>query len=397
MKIERIKIKKYKVFKDTEIKNLPNMCVFLGANGSGKSTLFDVFGFLSDSLKNNVKAALDIRGGFKEVISRDQTGDIEFEIKFRNEEEKGRKQPLVTYKLKIGLVDKKPIVKNEVLAYRRGQKGRPWKFLDFKKGEGVAIINEEEYGKEGVKEERDQQVLDSPDILAIKGLGQFQRFKAISSFRKLLENWYISNFQIQAARTIQDIGVDEHLSPYGDNLPRVAQFMYQNHSKVFKEVIEKMKKRVPGISKVEAKETEDGRIILKFQDSGFKDPFIARYVSDGTIKMFGYLILLHDPHPHPLLCIEEPENYLHPDLLGELAEEFREYARRGSQVFISTHSPDFVNALEPEELFWLNKKDGCTSIKNANDDADVKSLHEEGDLLGWLWKQNFLRGSGPFQ
>lgn len=248
MKIERIKIKKFKVFKDTEIKNLPNMCVFLGANGSGKSTLFDVFGFLSDSLKNNVKAALDIRGGFKEVISRDQTGDIEFEIKFRNEEEEGKREPLISYKLKIGLVDKKPIVKNEVLAYRRGQKGRPWKFLDFKKGEGAAIINEEEYGKEGVKEKRERQVLDSPDILAIKGLGQFQKFKAISSFRKLLENWYISNFQIQAARTIQDIGVD-------------------------------------------------GRIILKFQDSGFRDPFIARYVSDGTIKMFGYLILLHDPNP----------------------------------------------------------------------------------------------------
>ncbi len=397
MKIERIKIKKFKVFKDTEIKNLPNMCVFLGANGSGKSTLFDVFGFLSDSLKNNIKAALDIRGGFNEVISRDQTGDIEFEIKFRNEEEEGRRQPLVSYKLKIALADKKPIVKNEVLAYRRGQKGRPWKFLDFKNGEGVAITNEEEYGKKGVKEKREPQVLDSPDILAIKGLGQFQKFKAISSFRKLLENWYISNFQIQAARIIQDIGVDEHLSPYGDNLPRVAQFMYRNHKNVFDEVIEKMKKRVPGISNVEAKQTEDGRIILKFQDSGFKDPFIARYVSDGTIKMFGYLILLHDPHPHPLLCIEEPENYLHPDLLGELAEEFREYARRGSQVFISTHSPDFVNALKPEELFWLNKKDGCTSIKNAYEDTEVKSLHEEGDLLGWLWKQNFLRGSGPFQ
>ena len=69
----------------------------------------------------------------------------------------------------------------------------------------------------------------------------------------------------------------------------------------------------------------------------------------------------------------------------------------GKIISISTHSPDFVNALKPEELFWLNKKDGCTSIKNANEDAEVKSLYEEGDLLGWLWKQNFLRGSGPFQ
>jgi len=156
-----------------------------------------------------------------------------------------------------------------------------------------------------------------------------------------------------------------------------------------------MKKRVPGISKVEAKETEDGRIVLKFQDGSFKDPFIARYVSDGTIKMFAYLLLLYDPNPHPLLCIEEPENYLHPDLLMELAEEFREYAGRGGQVFISTHSPDFVNALEPKELFWLSKESGYTTIKRAQEDPVVKELYLAGDLLGAIWKQKYLKGSGP--
>jgi len=396
MKIEQIKIKRYKVFKDIEIRNLSKMCVFLGANGSGKSTLFDVLGFLGDSLKNNVRTAINRRGGFNEVISREQEGDIEFEIKFRNEDKQDRKQPLITYKLHIGLENKEVIIKKEELAYRRGQKGRPWKFLDFHKGEGMAIVNEDEYGKEGVTEQREQQVLDSPDILAIKGLGQFQKFKAISAFRKLLENWYISNFQIQAARAIPDISISEHLSPHGDNLAQVAQFMYQNHHELFLQVLEKMKKRVPGISKVEAKETEDGRIILKFQDGSFKDPFIARYVSDGTIKMFAYLILLHDPNPHPLLCIEEPENYLHPDLLYQLAEEFREYARRGGQVFISTHSPDFVNALNSEELFWLTKEKGYTSVKSAAKDELISKLFKEGDLLGYLWKEKFLKGSGPF-
>ena len=65
------------------------------------------------------------------------------------------------------------------------------------------------------------------------------------------------------------------------------------------------------------------------------DPFIDRYVSDGTMKMFAYLVLLHDPAPHQFLCIEEPENQLYPTLLHELAEEFRDYAQRGGQVFVS--------------------------------------------------------------
>ena len=119
MRIEKLRIKNFKVFADTEINDLPNMCVFLGANGVGKSTLFDVFGFLSEALKNNVKSAINNRGGYKEVVSRNQEGDIEFEVKFRNEPVKGKKQPLITYKLKIGLRGNNPIIKEEILTYRR--------------------------------------------------------------------------------------------------------------------------------------------------------------------------------------------------------------------------------------------------------------------------------------
>lgn len=397
MKIEKLKIKNFKVFQNVEIRNLPNLCVFLGANGSGKSTLFDVFGFLSSALKNNVKIALNQRGGFKEVISRDIQGDIEFEIKFRNTTDKSN-SPLITYELSIGLNERnQPIVKKERLSYRRGQRGKPYRFLDFTHGKGNAIINEEEFAeaKQDFQDQREEQTLDSPDILAIKGLGQFQKFKAISSFRLLLENWFVSNLQIQATQSISDIGVSEHLSTSGDNLAQVTKYIYENHPDIFHSILDKMKQRVPGVAFIEAEETKDGRIILQFKDGSFKDPFISRYVSDGTIKMFAYLVLLNDPTRHPLLCVEEPENYLHPELLPELAEEFREYAEKGGQVFISTHSPDFVNSLNLDELFWLHKQSGYTTIKRAKDDPNIKAMVEEGDRLGYLWKQHYLAGSGP--
>lgn len=398
MKIEKIRIKNFKVYKDTEIRDLPNMCVFLGANGAGKSTLFEVFGFLSDALKGNVKTALNKRGGYKEVYSREGEGDIEIEIKFRNPDIEGKKQPLITYELSVGLGENSmPVVTKEILSYRRGQWGRPYRFLEFTYGKGNAIINESEFEtlKQDFQEQREEQTLDSPEILAIKGLGQFQKFNAISSFRRLLENWYVSNFQIQAAQNIEDTGLSEHLSTSGDNLAQVTKYIYENYPDTFQLILNKMKERVPGIDKVEAKETIDGRIVLQFSDGSFKDPFISRFVSDGTIKMFAYLVLLNDPKPHPLLCIEEPENYLHPDLLIELAEEFRDYANRGGQVFISSHSPDFVNALEVQELFWLKKEKGFTNIKRAIDDEAIVSLYNEGDKLGYLWKQNYFIGSGP--
>ena len=398
MKIEKIRVKNFKVYQDTEIRDLPNMCVFLGANGSGKSTLFEVFGFLSDALKSNVKTALNKRGGFKEVYSRNGSGDIEIEIKFRNPESEGKKQPLITYELSVGQnAMNQPIVTSEILSYRRGLWGRPYRFLEFSHGKGNAIINENEFesAKQEFEEKREEQTLDSPDILAIKGLGQFQKFQAINSFRRLLDNWYVSNFQIQAAQNIEDTGLSEHLSTSGDNLAQVTKFIYENYPSTFQSILDKMKQRVPGIDKVEATETIDGRIVLQFSDGSFKDPFISRFVSDGTIKMFAYLVLLNDPKPHPLLCIEEPENYLHPELLLELAEEFREYANRGGQVFISSHSPDFVSALELDELFWLCKERGYTIIKRAKDDEAIKNLYIEGDKLGYLWKQGYFIGSGP--
>jgi len=185
----------------------------------------------------------------------------------------------------------------------------------------------------------------------------------------------------------------EHLSQTGENLPIVAQFMHEHYPEKFEEVLRKMEQRVPGVTSVEAAEALDGRIILRFQDGAFRDPFIARYVSDGSLKMFAYLLLLSDPNPHPLLCIEEPENQLYPDLLHELSEEFRSYSEAGGQVFISTHSPDFVNGVQLEELFWLVKVDGFSQIKRASDDELLRDLVDEGDLPGYLWKQGLFKGA----
>ena len=135
-----------------------------------------------------------------------------------------------------------------------------------------------------------------------------------------------------------------------------------------------MRERVPGVSDVEAKPTEDGRLVLRFQDGSFKDPFIAHHVSDGTIKMFAYLVLLYDPNPHPLLAVEEPENQLYPALIRQLVEEFRAYAQRGGQVFVSTHSPDFLNGAELNEIRWLVKEDGFTTVRRASESELLQSL-----------------------
>lgn len=390
MRIENIEIRNYRLFRKAKLGDLPRLTIIVGANGSGKSTLFDVFTFLKDALTHNVRAAVERRGGFQELVSRGSEGPIGITVQFR--ESGGR---LATYILEICTRDGRVEVGREVLRYRRGRYGKPWHFVDFSGGEGYAITNESVYGQEGAEAEREEYKLEDASVLAIKGLGQFERFRVVSEFRSLIENWHISDFHISEARPSVEAGYAEHLSTRGDNVAQVAQYLYRNHRDRFDRVLEAMRTRVPGVGAVEAKPTEDGRLVLRFRDQAFRDPFIARFVSDGTIKMFAYLILLYDPAPHPLLAVEEPENQLYPDLLLELVEEFRDYARRGGQVFVSTHSPYFLNGAGLDEVFWLAKEDGFSTVRRASTDDLLRNLLTEGDKLGTLWRQGLFEGAGP--
>jgi predicted ATPase len=402
MKIESIKLRNFRAFKDAVMDDIPPFCVIVGANGTGKSTIFSVLGFLRDAMTNNVNIALTKLGGSRgiaEVRTRGvpESEPIEITIKFRAETvvNSANKSPLITYKLELNEKNGRAYVAQESLMYRRGSYGQPWKFLDFSDGKGKAVTNEGEEVKDENQLEREEQSLKSNDILAIKGLAQFERFPAVVALGNLIENWYVSDFHISKARPEQEAEFADHLSREGENLSLVIEYLYNNHKKVFNTILEKIKRRIPGITNVESKTTEEGRVLLKFQDGAFEDPFLAKFVSDGTIKMLAYLVLLNDPAPYPLLCVEEPENQLYPKLLQELAEEFREYARRGEQVLVSTHSPDFLNAADLDEVFWLEKKNGYTQIKCASEDEQIAAFMRDGDKMGYLWKQGFFGEADP--
>ena len=394
MHIESIRLKNFKSFKDAHMKDIPKFCVVVGANGTGKSNLFSVFAFLREALRSNVISALVMLGGsrgFAEVRSRGATGNIEIEIKFREHDT----SPLVTYFLSVGEKDGKPFVAREILKYRRGSGGQPWHFLDFSNGEGEAVTNEIENVEEAGELVRESQKLKSAEVLAVKGLAQFERFPAVVALGELIENWHISDIHINQARTEQEAGCAEQLSCKGENLSLVTEYLYSRHRGVFDKILRLLTERVPGISSVDSKTTEEGRVLLRFQDGAFEDPFLARYVSDGTIKMFAFLVLLYDPDPHPLLCVEEPEIKLYPALLWELAEEFRSYSERGGQVFVSSHSPDFLNAVELSEVYWLVKESGFTTIRRAQENHQIAAFMAEGDQMGYLWQAGCFEAVDP--
>jgi predicted ATPase len=400
-----------------KIEPLTPMTAVIGKNGVGKSTLFDAFGFLADCLKSGVEDACDARarGGFSRLLTKGESGPIEFEVYYK---EDGNARP-ITYELSIDIDRQgRPYVLKERLRQRRkGQKhGWPFSFLVLNHGNGVVWkgdlegqqIDEtdvsfdvkglmESIKSGGVKEEsKETEVVELEDMrrLGIATLGSLKQHPRISAFRRFIEGWYLSYFTPDAARSLPLAGPQKHLNIHGDNLSNVVQFMEREHPKRFQNILKRIAEKIPGIEMIDTEKTNDGRLLLRFNDRGFKDPFYAMQMSDGTLKVFAYLLLLEDPSPPPFLCIEEPENGLYHKLLESLVSEFREHAtghKDGAQVFITTHQPYFVDALEPKEVWVLEKGfDGFSTIRRTSDDPIVSNLTAEGLPLGSLWYSDYL-------
>lgn len=407
MRVRAIKIKNYKALQNVEMRDIPGFAVLVGANGTGKSTLIDIFDFLQASLKDDVRTALRARGGFQQVVSRGHEGEpieitLQIEMDLEAAQRSAQKTRLVTYHLSITDAGDKTIsVAEESLRFKRSSFGAPYYFIRFSDGKGEALAESFDALDKDVPLEnltRESQELDAPHILALKGLGQFKRFDAASQLRELIERWTVSDFHIADARSLAEAAIAEHLSASGSNLALYAQYLHDDHPHTYKDIVKRMAERVPGIADVAAEDTGDGRVMLKFNDKTFAKGFNASAVSDGTIKMFAYLALLHDPDPHPLLCVEEPENQLYPSLLAVLAEEFHLYAskRKGeSQVFATTHSPDFLNAVPLDSIYWLIKDKGFSTIHRAADNSQLQALIDEGDQPGELWRQDLFDGVNP--
>ncbi len=420
--IEGIRIKNFRALKDVTLGKLWNkqneqpltsLTVVIGKNGAGKSSIFDVFGFLADCLKNGVEEACDMnnRGGFEKIHSKGVDGPIAFEIYFR---ETPGERP-ITYEVAIGLdEDERPFVLKERLRQRRkNQKhGRPFSFLILNSGKGLAWkgqaagtqIHEEELDLSSIYNQLDNDVEESKDAerveladnrhLGIATLGALKQHPRVSAFRRFIEGWYLSYFTPDSARSIPLAGPQRQLNVHGDNLGNVVQFMEREHKAQFQNVLAKIASKIPGIIKIDTEKTDDGRLLLRFYAKGFDKPFFAQQMSDGTLKVFAYLLLLASPTPIPLICIEEPENGLYHKLLTTLVEEFRSYAtgkKNASQVFITTHQPCLVDSLNPNEVWILEKdEDGFSSVFRASSKSLIQNLVDEGLPLGSLWYSDYL-------
>jgi predicted ATPase len=382
--IRRLRIQNYRVLRDVQFRDLTPLTVLLGPNGSGKSTVFDVFAFLHEAFTTNLRAAWDHRNRIRELRSRGENGPITIEIAYRQ----APKERLVTYRLELDEENGSPVVVGELLRWSTSPgSGRPRDILSFQRGEGSLY--------DDTNNVYTDEQLDTPDLLAVSTLGGLARHPRVANLRRFISGWYLSYLSGGTGRAVPEAGPQARLSETGDNLPNVVQYLSEQHPARLTEILRVLAVRVPQLERVDTELLADGRLLLRFKDAPFDEPVLAKYASDGTLKLLAYLTVLYDPAPPPIVGIEEPENFLHPRLLHVLAEEERLAAGR-SQLLVTTQSPYFVDALRPKELWVLYRdRKGFTRTVRASEMAPVVAQADAGGLLGSLWMEGYFEAGDP--
>ena len=385
-----------KLLKDPSGSALGNMVAIIGPSGNGKSSLVDAFGFISDCISSDVENACDAsnRGGYDQLVSQGSQGPICFEICYQENKDS---QP-ITYELTIAKDNMgRPYIKEERLRQHQSdsKRGYPLTFLHLIEGKGYAFEGNEGGQDDGGFTEGEKKEVRLSDVrkLGIVTLGAMEQYSRIELFLDFMKSWYLCYFTPDAARQIQTVAPTPYLNRSGSNLNNVAQYMYRENPGEFRRILTDIQDKIPTIAKIEPVKFDNGQMALAFYQKGLEKPLFSSRMSDGTLKLFAYYLLLHERNPRQLVFVEEPENGLYHQYLANLAVEMRKNAGNGytKQLFVTTHSPFFVNALQPEQVWFLEKKDdGFSTVKQASQYDFVSDLVSEGAAMGDLWYSEYL-------
>jgi predicted ATPase len=357
--------------------------VLIGPNGSGKSNLLEVISLLKAAPKHLAAPVRD-GGGIRDWIWQGQPGS-EALLEVVVENLPGRDPVRHTIEF-TEQVQKFQLVGERIEDARRfpHASGFPF-FYIFEHGQAVLCI-----GGRGQRTLTPQEIaLDESIISQRKDPDQYPElthlgevYAAIGMYREWTFGRYTLARQPQKADQRNDV-----LEPDGRNLGLVLNRLRRD-ARVKHDILENLRQLYDGIEDYDVS-VEGGTVQVFLHESGFTIP--ATRLSDGTLRYLCLLAVLCDPFPPPLVCIEEPELGLHPDLMPTLARLLKSAAAR-TQIITTTHSDILVDGFtdQPESVIVCEKTDGQTSMKRLEADRLTEWL--ERYRLGELWTKGELGG-----
>ena len=379
--LKHLKVENYKSLENLSL-DIKSFMVFVGPNNSGKSNIFDALTFLSDFVKGKTEArrAVQERGGFGSIVYDGDLGrSIRFEVSGTLDIE-GEKR---SYRYRIKFSGDRfgnCFNDEEEFILEDGKQ-----LLKFSSGEGMAFVWDEEGRQVGsIGAGREHSYLyhfSDPD-----------KYPLLGRFTEEVRSWTLFNFLPPLMRGTVSVKKELRLETSGENLALVLHVLQTEYPNKFKEIEDILRTAIPELEELTTALTahEPGQTYVRLRERGLRTSVPAWNMSDGTLRFLAHLAVICSPEPPSLMCFEEPENYIHPGL-SELMVDLLKSASYRTQVLVSTHSPYIVDHLEPEDLFIVEKEEGRTKVKKAEDEEGIReALKSLG--LGEMWYAGSLGG-----
>lgn len=351
---------------------LTNLNAIIGRNQSGKSSFFDCLSFVSDCVTKGCAEASVIRGrpGFSRLLSAG-ADRMEFDLMFLMSNGHNPTLPDEYYlSYRFALIpdhNGKPSYDSEMVRYgiNPQKEDNFTTVLDIHKGKGRVMFGEMMI---------DASIMD-PGHSALRSYGNILQCAVLNALQREITRWFFCRFSNPKGNngTKQQIapGGHKHLNSDGSNVKNVLQYLENEDPHFYRRLMERIEEKIPAVGKVKDKLPDDFR--------------------DSPNRLFLYLLLLHDPMPRPLICVETPDLELYHDMVDVLSAEFRDYTIRNpySQIIFSTHNPYILEAMSPKEV-WIFKRAehedaDSVDIRCAGADPIVSEMYQQGVGMGAIW------------
>lgn len=382
--IRSLKLQGYRPFRDIVI-NLGSLEVIVGANGAGKSSLFEFLKFLRDGVTQEIPAEI-IAGSIGQQIFH-----IPGPEKFSWSLEIDEHRPItLNYQGELlGPVGRSHVAFESVKTSKPlGTHTRPYIFMDVREKKGVIRDPELKAFKQvDVELKRSNQ-------LALSTITN-PALVTLYSLREYIQNWrFYSSFNINNSKIRKSIPTEQEPILHEDagNLSSVLHFLMTEKRDAFDELQFHLRSVVPGFKGLNVKARGGpGEIIAFWREDGVDNELSLADLSDGILRLICWITLCVQPNPPSLICIDEPDQGVHPRTLPVLASLFNKASER-TQILLTTHASYFVMQFDVENLAVMRKengeakfikpKDSRTLMANLEDfgQEEIEIMHRSDEL-----------------
>jgi predicted ATPase len=350
LRLDSIHIRGYRPFGDFHA-SLGSLEVLVGANGSGKSSLFEFLRFLRNSLQQDIPPEIVPGSLGQQIFHRPGPEVFGWELGI------GRSKPpfLLRYEGELlGPVGQVRILDEVVDAVSAGGDETVRLLVLRPEGDAAVGMMREPGGEtQAIMVRRRNQ-------LALS-LATNPRLEALYELREYILGWrFYGSFHLATDKVRRPVPIEQEplLNEDGGNLSALLHYLYTEHPVAFDALQQHLRSAVPGFQRLSVKARGGpGQVMAFWREEGVEEDLSLADLSDGTLRLLCWIALCVQPDPPPLICIDEPDQGVHPRTLPLLGGLFEKASDR-SQILLATHASYFLLQFDLTRIAVLRREMG---------------------------------------